>query len=200
MSDILIFDMDGTLYQHDGDNGTFKNSSLNKVVIANSEQFVIDREGCDITTAKALVSEALVTDTIGISNFMAKRYGITRGEFFDIVWNIEPSSVIKNFTTQTRVIKKLSKTNKKLFLLTGAPRVWMENTLKFLELSDLFERKFNGEMFGTKSEIFQKLANEFDPSSLLSIGDQLESDILPAQKFGLKTFLVKNSEDLLKLI
>lgn len=200
MSEILIFDMDGTLYQHDGVNGTFKNSSLNNVVLINSEKFVMDRENCDRKTAKALVMEALVTDTIGISNFMAKRYGITRGNFFDIVWNINPKSVIKNFDIQAEIVKKLSKTDKKLFLLTGAPRVWMENALEFLELSDLFERKFNGEMFGTKSEIFEMLAEEFEPSSLLSIGDQLESDILPAEKFGIKTLHIKKPEDLLKLI
>ena len=200
MIEILIFDMDGTLYQHDGDEGTFKNSSLNNAILANSEQFVINRENCDRDTAKALVSEALVTDTIGISNFMAKRYGITRGDFFDIVWDINPKSVIKNFDTQTEIVKKLAKTNKRLFLLTGAPRIWMENVMKELGLSEVFERKFNGEMFATKSDIFEKLAREFEPSSLMSIGDQLESDILPAEKFGLKTFLVKNPEDLLKLI
>lgn len=200
MSEILIFDMDGTLYQHDGINGTFKNSSLNNAVLVNSEKFVMNQENCDSKTAKTLVAEALVTDTIGISNFMAKRYGITRGSFFDIVWNINPKSVIKNFDIQAEIVKKLSKTDKKLFLLTGAPRVWMENALEFLELSDLFERKFNGEMFETKSEVFQKLADEFDPTSIISIGDQLESDILPAEKFGIKTLHIKKPEDLLKLI
>src|SRR5688572_31981134 len=106
---ILIFDMDGTLYQHDGEGETFKNSSLNKAVISNSVQFVINREQCDPKTASDLVNEALVTDTIGISNFMAKRYGIKRGEYFDIVWNINPKEVIKDFQTQSDIVVKLAK-------------------------------------------------------------------------------------------
>ena len=131
---------------------------------------------------------------------MAKRYGITRREFFDIVWNINPKKIIRNSKFQVKAIRDIAKQYKKLFLLTGAPRVWMENVLGFLKLEDLFERKYHGEMFEKKDEIFKTLANEFDPKTILSVGDQFETDLKPAQELGIKTLLVQKPEDLLKLI
>lgn len=197
---ILIFDMDGTLYQQDGDNGTFTNSSLFKKVMENSAKFVINRERCTKKRAEELVQKALVTDTIGISSFMADRYGITRAEFFDVVWNIDPAKILRGFNTQKKIIKKLKANDLRLFLLTGAPRIWMENVLNFLGIINLFERKYNGEMFGKKDEIFNKLVNEFDPKCLLSIGDQFDSDLKPAQDLKIAILEIKKPNDLLQLI
>lgn len=193
---IIIFDMDGTLYQHDGVNNTFKNSTLFYTVMDNSLKFVIDREKCAKDFASKLVNEAYTTDTIGISNFMAKRYGITRSDFFDIVWDIEPSTIVKNFEKQVQILIKLAKSGKRLFLLTGAPRAWMRNVTNFLKINDIFERQYCGEMFTLKDEVFKALSSEFEPKELLSIGDQMESDILPAAKVGINTKLIKKPEDL----
>lgn len=197
---ILVLDMDGTLYRHDGENGTVKNSSLIKAVIANSIQFVIDREGCSRETAAALVEEARSTDNIGISSFMAKRYGITRGEYFNETWNIDPGKIIDKSETPAKTIRKMAQRGKRLFLLTGAPRVWMENVLKYLVLEDVFERKYHGEMFARKTEIFESLARDFEPASILSAGDQFETDLKPAKDLGMDIFEVKNPKDLLKLL
>ena len=197
---ILILDMDGTLYRHDGDNGTVNNSSLIKTVITNSIQFVIDREGCSREIAAALVDKARRTDTIGISSFMARRYGITRGEYFKETWNIDPGKFVDKSRTPAKTIRKMALRGKRLFLLTGAPRVWMENVLKFLVLEDVFERKYHGEMFTQKTEIFEALAGEFSPESILSAGDQYETDLKPAADRGMKIFEVKDPLDLLKLL
>jgi FMN phosphatase YigB (HAD superfamily) len=94
----------------------------------------------------------------------------------------------------------MAKQGKRLFLLTGSPRVWMENVVNFLALGGLFERKFHGEMFGTKSEVFEKLAKEFDPETILSIGDQFETDLKPASDLGMSIFEVKDPSDFKKLI
>ena len=191
---VLVFDMDGTLYQHDGEYNTFKSSSLSKKVSANAIQYVIDKEKCSLETASQIVEEAR-KDDIGVSNFMAKRYKITRATFFNVVWNIEPSDIIRSYGIQVEVARKIAKQGKRLFLLTGAPRVWMENVLRFLVLEDIFERKYQGEMFATKNEVFENLANEFDPRTILSIGDQLETDLKPAMDLGMSTFHVKNPSD-----
>lgn len=196
---ILIFDMDGTLYRHDGDAGTFKNSSLHKKVILNSLQFVLQREGGSLQVAQEIIDQGL-KDSIGISNVLSKRYGIKRSDYFDIAWNINPGEIIKEFDIQRDTVVRLNKAGKRLFLLTGAPRIWMENVMTDLGLSEVFERKFNGEMFGKKDEIFDSLAKEFDPKTLLSVGDQFESDLAPAQKVGMNIFQVKKPDDLLKLI
>lgn len=198
-SKIYIFDMDGTLYKHDGDAGTFKNSSLHKKVILNSLQFVLQKEGGSVQVAQEIIDQGL-KDSIGISNVLSKRYGINRSDYFDITWNINPKEIIKEFEIQRDTVLKLNKLGKRLFLLTGAPKVWMENVMAELDLNEIFERKFNGEMFGKKDEIFELLAKEFDPKTILSIGDQFDSDLAPAQNLGMNIFQVTDPRDLLKLI
>ncbi len=197
--EIFIFDMDGTLYELDGDNGTFKNSTLFKNIIANSIQFVLDREVSTQNAAEKLIQDAL-KDEIGISNVMAKRYGITRGDYFDVAWDINPAPILRNFQPGVEAVRTLKTRKKRLFLLTAAPRVWMENVLKTLGLENSFERKINGEEFASKQEVFKKLAQEFSPTTLLSVGDQLDTDILPAELLGMQTFQVKKTADLLKLL
>lgn len=197
--EVMVFDMDGTLYLHDGDNGTYKNSSLIKNVISNSIEFVISKENSSLEVASQLINDAL-KDTIGISRVLAKRYGISRQDYFDIAWNIDPKKVVKNFEKQVDTIQKLKKNNKRMFLLTAAPRVWMENVLNEFGLTNAFERKYNAEMFGKKDEVFEKLSKEFDPKTIVSIGDQFETDLLPAQNLGMSICLIKSPEDFEKLI
>lgn len=197
-SQIVVFDMDGTLYELDGENGTFKNSTLSKTVIENSVQFVVAREGCDRRVANKLIEDAL-TDSIGISNVLSKRYGITRSSYFDVAWNIDPRIVIRNFETPVATVQKLKQNGKRLFLLTAAPSVWMENVVRELKLEECFERKIHGEMFDKKDEIFTALAKEFRPDTILSVGDQFKTDLKPALELGMLTFEVKKPDDLQKL-
>lgn len=196
---VMVFDMDGTLYQLDGEGGTFKNSTLFKTVILNSVQFVQDREAINKEAAEEIIKEAL-KDSIGISNVLSKRYGITRASYFDIAWNIDPKIVIKDFEIPVATIQKLNLNGQRMFLLTAAPGVWMENVVRELGIGQTFERKYHGEMFGTKSEVFESLAREFDPRRVLSVGDQLETDIKPAVDLGMIPFMVKGPNDLLNLI
>lgn len=196
---ILLFDMDGTLYRHDGENGTFINSSLQNMVIQNSVDFVIKQEGCGVDFAKKLIAEAQ-KDSIGISNVLSKRYGITRSEIFEATWNIDPRIVVKDFEKAVEIINSLKKIGQKMFLITAAPRVWMENVVGRLGLEACFERIINGEQFATKSDVFVELLQEFKPEDLLSVGDQFETDIKPAKELGMKTFLVKSPDDLVQLI
>ena len=197
--EIIVFDMDGTLYELDGESGTFKNSTLSRSVISNSVDFVIGRENCDRNFAEILIEKAQ-KDSIGISNVLSKRYGITRAAYFDIAWNIDPKKVIKNFEIPKLAIQKLRGDGKRLFLLTAAPRVWMKNVVKELDLDGHFERKYHGEMFGPKTEIFESLAKEFDPKTILSIGDQFETDLRPAINLGMSILEIKKPNDIKKLI
>lgn len=197
--EILVFDMDGTLYPHDGDNKHFKNSTLYRIVDENSIQFVINHEGCGRDEAKILIEEGH-KDAIGVSNVLSKRYGITRAEYFDIVWDINPKRVIRNFDIPKAVVQRLKLQGKRLFLLTASPRIWMENVIRELDLDKEFERKYNGQMFVLKDEIFELLSKEFDPRIILSVGDQFRTDLRPAQERGMAIFEVKSPSDFNKLI
>lgn len=197
--EIYVFDMDGTLYGLDGDSGSFSGSSLMRQVINNSINFVAQKEDCGIFKAKKIIEEA-INDKIGISRVLADKYGLTRSDIFENTWNIDPKNIIQESADAINAITLLKKSGKRLFLLTSAPKIWMDNVLNELNLSNIFERKISGENFQTKGEMFESFSKEFNPNSIISIGDQIQTDIIPAAKFGIITFLVTKPGDLLKLI
>lgn len=193
----VIFDMDGTLYRLDGKNGLFFESTLYRLVIANSEKFVSERESGSVD-APALIAEAM-KDAVGISRVLARRYKITRKEYFEVVWNINPQLVIKESEIAITTLRSL-KTNPDLdlILLTAAPMRWMLNVTKFLGIRNIFTGIYTAENFGKKDEVFIQLAKQYFGKAI-SIGDQEDTDILPAKNVGLSTFLVKHPNDLSQL-
>jgi len=195
----VIFDMDGTIYELDGENHGFKNSSLQKNVKLNSEKFFSEKEGISIKEAEKIIEKLNQKGTF-LSVYAAKKYGITRKDFFDIVWNINPKSIVVNFQEAVDVINELAKSNLELILLTQAPQVWQNNVFTFLNLQDLFTEVYTGENYIHKLEMFSEFAKTRHPQTVLAIGDQLETDIDLAKEQGFYTFLVNSPKDLLKLI
>lgn len=193
--DVVVFDMDGTLYELDGEDGGFVGSSLHLGIRKASIAFIIAREQISEGKAQDILTEALL-DEVGPSNFLSRRYGMTRKEFFDIVWDLDPTGIVQNFEPAVGAISHFAKKGKKLILLTAAPEIWQKRVLEFLGISDKFFRTYTAEMFGHKKDVFSLLANEFDPKSVVSVGDQLQTDILPAAEKGMHVFLVKSPKSL----
>jgi len=194
-----IFDMDGTVYQLDGDNGGFKNSSLHKNVKENTLKFFSNKENITKDNAQKIIDE-INARKVFPSTFAAERYGITRKDFFDIVWNIDPNQIIHNFEEAVLVLRELSKKNIELILLSQAPKVWQNKVFSFLEIDGLFTEIYTGENYLHKTEMFPKFSQTRHPKTILAVGDQVETDILPASHEGYYTFLVQSPKDLLKLI
>jgi FMN phosphatase YigB (HAD superfamily) len=196
---VIIFDMDGTLYRLDGDNNGFANSSLEAAVLTNSIKFVISQESCSVAKAKQLIALGR-KDKIGISNFLAQRYGISRKQYFDIAWNINPKTIIKDFSASAQVVKQLKQSGYYLILLTSAPQIWQTNVIQFIGLSECFQRAYSGEEFGQKIEVFEAISQQYSTSKIFSVGDQIKTDILPAQTFGFETLLINHPNNLKQLL
>jgi len=80
-------------------------------------------------------------------------------------------------------------------LLTAAPRVWALKVLSHLKLQKVFgENLYTGEPILRKPnpQVFQQIADNFGvkPNQVFSIGDQEDTDIIPAKKIGMKTIRV----------
>lgn len=191
---VVVFDMDGTLYQLDGTDNGFPGSSLERTVIENAKMFVTSRENCSGPDATLMVNRGLA-DFIGLSNFLSQRYGITREEYFNEVWDINPEGIVRNFEDAVEAVKQLAKDNM-LILLTSAPKTWQKRVFEFLGLEGCFGKIYTGESFGLKDEIFKKLSEDYDSGSILSVGDQLATDIEPASRLGMDAFLVSGPGDL----
>ncbi len=186
---VAVFDMDGTLYQLNGENGGYKGSTLEKRVIENAISYVGCLDNCSPEKAKQIVEEGL-KNPIGLSAFCSKRYDIARKDYFDNVWNINPEGVVFNFQTAVDTVRRLSQTDAKLVLLTGAGKAWQEQVVRYLGLEDVFKIIYTAEDFSDKAEIFEMLAERYSPSRVISIGDQDSTDIYPALRKGLKVLKV----------
>lgn len=192
---VYIFDMDGTLYRLDGPNGGYKGSTLEGQVYQNAVAFIAQREPCQRDMALEIY-ETGIRDPIGLSQFLANRYGITRSEYFASVWNIDPTGIVQQYEIPAQTIRALKQNaNRKLVLLTSAPAVWTNRVLEMIGFSDAFERIYTGEQYGTKDEVFRIFAGRYRPENVMSIGDQKNTDILPAARYGFRTFQVAAPAD-----
>lgn len=197
---IAIFDMDGTLYELDGIDKGYSGSTLDKTVQANAKNFIRLRENCTTIQADTILQAGLA-DSIGLSAYLSRRYGINRVEYFNEVWNISPVGIIQYGDDTAETISALKERPElKLILLTSAPQVWVRLVLSHLGVSQFFESIYSGEQYGRKEEIFALLAGRYNPENIISVGEQYETDIQQAQKLGIHTFQVTNPKDLGQLL
>lgn len=193
---IYVFDMDGTVYQLDGVNNGFTGSTLESVVELNAKKFIQAKEDCDEATAQTILEQA-IKDEVGVSRFLSERYGISRKDYFDFVWNINPEGIVRNFNVALRLIRRLKENpQRKLVLLSSAPQIWVNNVMNFLGIMEDFEGVYTGEQFDKKEEIFTMLAARYKPENVTSIGDQERTDIKPARDLGMNTLLITGPDDL----
>lgn len=191
---VKIFDMDGTVYRLSNPGNAYQGSSLEAKVNANARQLMITHGWATEETVDELMATGF-NDPVGLSNYLQSSFGITRKEYFDQVWNINPEGMLQDYEEAVEVIRALAATST-LILLTSAAKVWQEQVCSYLGISDLFKRVITGEDFTTKDEVFKELSNEFDATNSISVGDQLKTDIEPAEKYGFQTLLVNRPQDL----
>lgn len=196
---VVIFDMDGTMYLLDGKNNGFSGSTLESNVLKNALTFIVKNENCSVEAAEKIRQEGL-EDPIGLSAFLSKRYQISREDYFNNVWNIDPKNIITNFEVPVKTIKALKLTGKKLVLLTSAPKIWQQRVINYLGLNEAFEVVYTGESYGKKDEIFNILSQRYNSENITSVGDQEKTDIIPAKQVGIKGLLVNNPNDVEKLL
>lgn len=56
-----------------------------------------------------------------------------------------------------------------------------------------------GEMFDDKGQVFTAYAGGYEPQKCISIGDQTNTDLMPASRVGMRTQLIKNPQQLLSI-
>lgn len=197
---VVVLDMDGTLYQLDGENGGFRDSKLDKTVMYNALSFIVQKERCSYGDAEKILNDGMA-DEVGLSMYLSRRYGITRNEYFDVVWDIPPDGIIMNGDYAREVIPALKLNPQlKVILLTHSPAVWARQVLQYLGINDHFESVYSGDQHGQKDEVFELLAGRYNPENIISVGDQYETDIKPAERLGMRTLLVRSPEDIKQLL
>lgn len=185
--------MDGTLYSFDNDTSkSFGESTFYRDLKKRMTSFVMDRYELDIPDAEALIARINTEYEGEISIGFEKEKGLSRYEYFAGTWDVDPSQYI---VANPRLREVMSPLAKRAVLLTAAPRVWADRVISYLDLGDVFgDRVISGEpdMRKPNPAVFLQGASLLgvSASQVVSIGDQVYSDIIPARTVGMRTALV----------
>jgi len=189
---LIIFDLDGTLYELRG--GTYKKSTLRKRVLRNARDFIADRSGETKKNAQSILEEIQKKYGEEISIGLEKEHGLDRYDYFNTVWDIPARTVVRK-TTATRKALMALKGKYRLALVSDAPKVWINNVLKELKVKDLFSNNiYSGEGNRRKGfgNAFNRIIKDYkiSPKDCIAVGDQENTDIIPAKKLGMLTVYV----------
>jgi putative hydrolase of the HAD superfamily len=189
---MIIFDLDGTLYAFHG--GSYETSGLRKCVHENAARYIADnlhvseQKAADIF--RALRDEYKQELSIGLE----EKYGLDRYQYFNTVWNINPEPLITVPEHLRETLLALQE-DATLLLLSDAPQVWIKNVLAYLNISDVFQGNIlsgEGNVRKGFGNAFQNILSTYHipAEACIAVGDQEETDIIPAKKAGMKTIYV----------
>ncbi|MBN2585498.1 HAD family hydrolase [Patescibacteria group bacterium] len=188
----IIFDLDGTLYELRG--GSYKRSLLRKRVVDNARKYVAAKLKCGESKARKVLANIQKLYGENVSIGLEKEFKINRYDYFDTVWNIPAKGIVKKEGGLGKTLSSL-KTRYDLVLLSDAPRVWIDSVLAELRIKDIFcDNVFSGEGNNRKGlgTAFRNVTKALDiePSSCIVVGDQEDTDIIPAVKLGMRAIFV----------
>ncbi|MBI4214448.1 HAD hydrolase-like protein [archaeon] len=186
----FVFDMDGTLYGLDS--GSFKLSSVYRQIKNNIYLFLSGRLGITPEAAASEYENINLAYNGHASIGFEKEFGIDRYDYFNNTWNINPDGLIQPDDAVKRLFKTLAG---RVAVLTNAPRVWAVRALDYLGIyDDVSDALFTGEPDIRKPNplAFRRVIDflKVGPEQAVSVGNEVEEDILPAKKLGMKTVLV----------
>lgn len=186
--------MDGTLYKFDkGKSQNFDNSMLYADLRISVVSFLMETFMLDESKATLELTRIDRKYKGEISIGVEREYGFDRYKYYDNTWsNLKPEKYIRYDPTLSDLLDQ-AKGN--IILLTSAPRIWTNKVLSFLNLKDLFgEFIFTGEADLRKPNpnVFINIAQKINlpTSQFFSIGDQEETDIIPAKSIGMRTLRI----------
>jgi putative hydrolase of the HAD superfamily len=189
---LLIFDMDGTLYNFV--EGSFKNSGLQKIILINALKYIMKKLRKTNVEARQILKEINKEFGEDISIALEKKYNLDRFKYFNEVWDIPDKKYIKPNPGLRKLLIDL-KRKYDFAVVSDAPMIWISRVLQELKIDDIFKNRiFSGET-DTRKEFgnyFPKIIQHYKvkPSNCFVVGDQEKTDILPANKMGMKTIYV----------
>jgi FMN phosphatase YigB (HAD superfamily) len=188
----IIFDLDGTLYRFK--EGSFRKSGLQQKVLENARLYVVEKCGTSKDQAEKIINNIINRYGENISVGLEKEFGLDRYNYFDQVWNIPAREFICEDKALQSELKELSR-DFHFLLLSDAPRIWIDHVLSELNIRQYFiDKVYSGEGDARKvfGNAFEAVVDKFglNPALTWSVGDQEETDILPAKQAGLNTVLI----------
>lgn len=204
---VVIFDNDGTLHWFETPTGVMKGSLLEQALNAKRLEFIMTMEQkkngriIDPEDAQAILQTCYdPVDITGASKGISKRYQVPVEDIKRFQWNLYPDGLIQNFGLQVLAVRELKRQGKILSLVTAAPAVWVNRVIEKIGLTGVFDYVHTWEPGIKKEDIFRQYAERYGAENVVSIGDQIHSDIEPALKHGLHVFWVNNPRALYDIV
>ena len=183
---LCVFDLDGTFYPKES-KITFE---LRKRVV----DYIALRNSISITEAQNIyrkLPEKYPNPFDGLGSL-----NISGIEYQDIFETIETNMFVSE---DFRLRKKLEKLNKLavIVVVSLAPEKYIIQILKSLGIDGVVKQFYSVDDTSeySKDKIFCLLSNEYGYDKMFSIGDSIENDLIPAQKYGFKTFDVNFDDE-----
>lgn len=197
-----IFDLDGTLYDFWG-----ANFWTSRLWIKVRERYFTLIQEWNLWDPDVIYDNMINVEwkeKIGISQQFANLTGKTRWDILTSVWwPIDTGSIIENSHYSQQILPILSEKGKQIFLVTAAPKIWAVKALDFMALNKYFRQILALEDFGSsKKEAFSRIQMEswIEVNRFISVGDQMHSDIIPAEELWMRSLHITSQQDLLNLI
>jgi len=194
---LIIFDMDGTLYEYEG--ASFRQSGAYQEILKNATLFIAKKLGKTLAESEIVLKGIQERWGEQISLALEKEFQISREEYFNTVWDIPAEKYIKPNVELKPFLEKL-KQKYQLAVLTDAPIVWVKNVLTALGVEQVFDDNiFDGTGNARKGNgaAFERVLSKFqlEPKECVMVGDQDNIDIEPAHLMGLFTvYINKNGQ------
>ncbi len=196
--EVAIFDLDGTIYNL----GTASFQTSNLWIQVKQYYLNLITDTIDVSSPESVFLELCNREKISwkpISLSLAELIWKTRQEVFELTWwLLKPSDIIMDEKISPDFLLELREWWLRLVLLTAGPSIWAHKALEYLNIKIFFDEIITAEMYSNgKWEIFNKfIADWYLPETIVSIGDQIHSDILPAQALGISTCHVSGPRDI----
>lgn len=186
----VIFDLDGTLYKMQSADGTFGGSDFYAALKHRMHVFLSERLAIDEAEASALYTNLKQAYNGAVSLGVERELGISRYEWFESTWNLNPADYIQ--PGATNLAQALAPFEGRSIVLTSGPAAWAKPALAYIGLGSFFgERIITGEQDIRKPQhaVFEQAASMLgcDAAHVVSVGDQDATDIIPARELGMLT-------------
>jgi len=145
----ILFDMDGTL--HPIREKSFIDSKVHEVMAGRSIEYVMNELGLGKDEASRIFNEIIENYPRFYSVGLQEKRGLDRWRYLDFAWNINPEGIVERVPGLPGMLEGLS-TVGDLYVVSDAPRVWMNNVLKHLQIRDKFTEIYSGTNLNLKKK------------------------------------------------
>ena len=192
--DLIIFDMDGTLYEYENGVDDLSKTPMSKEIFKNGAEFIANKFFISTTNAEKLIDDLKIKYNNEIAIGLNIEYGIDIEEFLNAAWYVDPSKYIKY---RRNLRKFLLSFKQKKAVLTASPQIWAEKLLHYLDIYDIFDGVWarNNKLRKPDLKLYKIILSYFNvkPEKTMVIEDNNEFLKQP-KELGMHTVLIsKNS-------